>query len=537
MTRTLAVLVLLPLSAHAQTSGRADGQAWWSTVKTLADDKLEGRETGSAGERQAQAYIVGELQRLGVEPAGENGYYQTVHFVQRQLVEKESSLALVRAGKVEPLTLGEEAFLGARVDLAPEVDAGLVFVGYGLKVPESGYDDFAGQDLKGKVAVVFTGSPAEMPAALASHYQSTAERGKALRAAGAVGMVTLPNPAFMDIPWPRMTLNRTRPSLRLASAEFDETAGQKVSVTFNPAHAEKLFQGTGHTFQEIAALGKDRKPLPRFALPVSLRARAQVQRQDVESTNVVARLTGSDSALKNECVVVSAHIDHVGVREPINGDRVYNGAMDNASGSALVLDMARALRAAPAKPKRSVLFLWVTGEEHGLLGSRYFAAHPTVPPDSMVANLNTDMFLPIVPLKVLTVYGLAESDLGDRVSRVAAKEGVRVQPDRQPIRNIFIRSDQYNFIRRGIPSLAMQVGFEPGTPEEKVFKDWLTERYHAPGDDTNQPVDLSAAAGFEDVMLELVRAVADDPQRPAWKADSFFRRFVPAGGPTSAHTP
>ncbi len=530
MARRLLLLLLLPLPAYGQSVSHSDGQSWWSYVKTLADDKLEGRETGSAGERQAQSFIVGNLERLGIEPAGEKGYYQTVKLVQREIVEKESSLALLRDGKLEPLTLGEEAFFNTRIDLAPEVEAPLVFVGYGLNVPENGYNDLAGLDLKGKVAVIFTGSPADMPGALASHYQSAAERWKVLKAAGAVGVINIPNPAFMDIPWSRMSLNRTRPSMSLVGAEFDETAGEEIAVVFNPAHAERLFQGTGHTFQEITGLGRDRKPLPRFPLPLSLSTRALMQRHDLQSTNLVARITGSDPELRSEYVVLSAHSDHIGIGEPIGGDRVYNGAMDNGSGSALVLDVARSLREAPEKLKRSVLLVWVTAEEKGLLGSKFFAAHPTVPAASMVADLNTDMFLPIVPLKVLTVYGLAESDLGDRVTRVAAALGVRVQPDPQPVRNAFIRSDQYNFIRHGVPSLAMQVGFDPGSPEQRIFKDWLTERYHAPSDDTNQPVDLSAAAGFEEILLGLIRAVANDPQRPAWKVDSFFRRYA-AGAP------
>ena len=469
---------------------------------------------------------MGELERLRIEPLGEKGYYQTVKLVERRIVEKESSLALVRDGKAEALTLGEQAFFNTRIDLAPKVEAPLVFVGYGLNVPETGYNDLAGLDLQGKVAVIFVGSPADMPGALASHYQSAAERWKTLKAAGAVGVATLPNPAFMDIPWPRMSQSRTRPSMSLVGAEFEETAGQQISLTFNPAYAEMLFQGTGHRFLEIAELGKDRKPLPRFALPVSIRAETRLERRSLESSNVVARITGRDPQLKSEYVVLSAHSDHVGIGEPIGGDRIYNGAMDNASGSALVLDVARAIAAAAEKPRRSVLLVWVTAEEKGLLGSRFFAAHPTVPAASMVADLNTDMFLPIVPLKVLTVYGLAESDLGDRVTKVAGDLGIRVQPDPQPVRNSFIRSDQYNFIKRGVPSLAMGVGFDPGSPEQKLFKDWLTERYHAPSDDTSQPVDLSAAAGYEEVMLRLVRDVANDPQRPGWKAQSFFRRYA-----------
>jgi Zn-dependent M28 family amino/carboxypeptidase len=201
--------------------------------------------------------------------------------------------------------------------------------------------------------------------------------------------------------------------------------------------------------------------------------------------------------------------------------------MDNGSGTALLIDMSTALP--KLKPKRSVLFVFVTGEEKGLLGSHYFAVHPTVPVKSMVANLNTDMFLPIIPLKVLTVYGLAESDLGDDVTEVAKKEGVAVQPDPQPLRNLFIRSDQYSFIRDGIPAVAMKVGYQPGTPEEKLNQQWLHDRYHAPSDDINQPVDLAAAGKYEDIVRDLTMKVADDSRRPQWKPDSFFRRFESPG--------
>jgi Zn-dependent M28 family amino/carboxypeptidase len=260
-----------------------------------------------------------------------------------------------------------------------------------------------------------------------------------------------------------------------------------------------------------------------------LSARATVNKRKLESANVVAKLPGSDPRLKNEYVVLSAHIDHVGIGEPINGDRIYNGAMDNAAGSAVLLDVAASLRKSAEKPKRSILFLFVTGEEKGLLGSRYFTAHPTVRPESMVGDINIDMFLPIVPLKVLTVYGLAESDLGDVAKEVALSTGVAVQPDPEPQRNSFIRSDQYNFIRHGIPALAMKVGFEPGSPEQKIFKEWLTQRYHAPSDDLDQPVDLSAAAKYEEIIRGMLLRVADRDQRLQWKSDSFFRRYGEMG--------
>jgi len=432
----------------------------------------------------------------------------------------------VRNGKDEPLVLGEDAMFSTRVDLAPEVDAPLVFAGYGLRVPEKDYDDFAGLDLKGKVAVIISGSPAEMPAPLASHYQSLSERAKALRAAGAVGIISIPNPAAMDIPWSRMTLARTRPSMALAGPALDDARGIKLLVTFNPADAEKLFQGSPYRFQQLADLAKERKTLPRFALNANIKAHAKVITKDVESDNIVAKLPGSDPTLKDEYVVLSAHIDHLGIGEPINGDRIYNGAMDNGSGSALILDIANSIQRSQVKPKRSLLFLWVTAEEKGLLGSRYFAASPTVPKKSIVADINTDMFLPIYPLKVLTVYGLDESSLGGMVSEVAQQQGVPVQTDPEPLRNAFIRSDQYSFIRQGIPAVAMQVGYKSGTPEAATHKKWLTDRYHAPSDDVNQPVDLEAAGKFEDIVQALAMKVADAPQRPQWGNASFFRRFV-----------
>jgi Zn-dependent M28 family amino/carboxypeptidase len=524
LTPLLTLSLMLPVAA--QTPSDFDGQTWWNHVKFLADDKLEGRDTGSRGEREAQKYAVEQLKHQDAEPAGTNGFYQPVRFVSRQIVEKDCSLTLVRDGKREPLVLGEDAIIGTRVMPAPEVSAPLVFAGYGLKVPENNYDDFAGLDLHGKIVVILNGSPAELPGALASHYSTAAERWKALRAAGAIGVVSVMNPASMDIPWSRVALNRAHPSMELDYLEFNETEGEKLTAVINPASADRLFAGSGHTFADIAALAKDRKPLPHFPLAVSLEAKTHVDLTKVESANIVAKLPGSDPALKDQYVVLSAHLDHIGIGEPINGDRIYNGAMDNGSGSALVLDMAASFKQHPEKLRRSILLVLVTGEEKGLLGSKYFAAHPTVPAKSIVADVNVDMFLPIVPLKILTVEGLGESDLGDRAREITQSLGVKAQPDPEPQRNLFIRSDQYNFIRHGVPSIAMHLGYEPNSPEQKVFKDWLTQRYHAPSDDVNQPVDLAAAAKYEEIVRRLLINVADDPQPPRWKPDSFFRRYA-----------
>ncbi|HEX3912829.1 MAG TPA: M28 family metallopeptidase [Steroidobacteraceae bacterium] len=529
MPRKLPLLLLIVFACSARAAEHFDGSTWWATVKEISNDKYQGRDTGSKGEHQAQEYIVGKLKALDVKPAGTNGYFQPVKLQVLRIDEAHSRLSLVRDGRAQQLTLGEQAYFSTRYPPAPQVDAPLVFVGYGLNIPERNYNDFAGLDLANKVAVIITGSPADVPAALSAHYQSRSERWKALKAAGAIGIIQIPNPASMDLPWARSSLNRNHPSMDLIGPEFDETSGSKLAVAFNPAHADLLLQGTGHSFAEIAALAKDRKPLPHFPLKVSVSATAVTHTQNIDSTNIVARIPGGEPKLKDENVVLSAHIDHVGIGEPINGDRIYNGAMDNGSGSALLLDIARSLKQTHAKLKRSVLLVWVTGEEKGLLGSKYFAEHPTVPAKSMVADINTDMFLPIVPLKVLTVYGLNESDLGDRAKQVGDHLNVRLQPDPMPLQNVFIRSDQYNFVRHGIPSLMIAVGADPGSADAATVKAWFTERYHAPSDDANQPVDLATAAGYEEVIRALAVGIANDPKRPEWKQDSFFRRYAQAG--------
>jgi len=531
VTRTsLAAAAALALAVAAlgqQPAKIFDGNAWWGHIKFLADDKLEGRETGSEGLRTAESYVVSQLTKAGLQPAGTEGFYQPVKFVSRQIIEDKSSVALVHDGKSQPLSFSEDTFFNTRVDLAPEeITAPLVFAGYGLKIPEKNHDDVAELDLKGKIIVFLVGSPEQIPTALSSHYQTPGERWKPLKEAGAIGVISIPNPASMDIPWSRISLNRNHASMELVGSEFNETPGLKLALTFNPAEAEKLFAGSGHTFAEIAALGKDRKLLPHFPLAVSLKAHAALKTGNVEAANVIAKLPGSDPKLKDEYVALSAHVDHIGIGEPVNGDRIYNGALDNGSGTAALIEMAASFKAHPEKLRRSLLFVFVCAEEKGLLGSKYFATHPTVPAKSIVADVNVDMFLPIVPLKVLKVQGLAESDLGDRAREAAQAYGVRVQPDPEPLRNSFIRSDQYSFVRHGIPAVKLDTGFDPGTPEQKIFKDWLTNRYHAPSDDLSQPVNLDTAALYEEIIRRLVVSVANEDAQPAWKPDSFFLRYA-----------
>jgi len=531
--RTAACLLLFAAATIAAAKPAKlffDGKSWWDHVKVIADDSMEGRETGSLGLRKAEAYAVEQLKRAGLEPAGSDGFYQNIQFVQRQIDEKNSYAFLTRNGQANPVALGDDAYFSTRVEgTDQEVNAELVFAGNGLQVPESHLDELAGLDLKGKVVVYLAGSPASVPGPLAAHYGGLAQRWKSYATAGAVGIIAIPNPASMDIPWSRMSLNRAHPSMDLADREFSEIAGLKVAMVFNPAAADALFDSSGHSYAEVAALGRDRKELPHFALAVSMRALAAMQKAPIESANVVAKLTGSDAKLKSEYVVLSAHIDHVGIGEPVNGDRIYNGAMDDGSGVAAVLDIAASLKQHPEKLKRAVIFLLVTAEEKGLLGSKYFAARPTVDAKAIVADINIDMFLPIVPLKMLRVQGINDSSLGDRAADIAKSFGVKAMPDPEPLRNLFVRSDQYNFIRHGIPSVIMDVFYEANSPEAQTFKDWLTQRYHAPSDDTDQPVDLHAAALYEQIVRRLLVDTANDAQRPQWKADSFFKRY--ASGP------
>ena len=524
MKKSWIIAGLSMFSAFAANA--PDGARWWSYVEFLASDKLEGRNTGSEGHRKAAEYVAAQFERDGLKAAGENVYIQPVKFVTKDLDESGSSLNLERNGKSESVKLGEDAIIGTRVDPVPSIDAELVFVGYGLTVPEIKYDDFVGLDTKGKIAVYMGGAPSSLSSALAAHYQSGKERWDAFKKAGIVGGIAIPNPKHMDVPWARIAANRSQMTMQLAAPGMNDTEGEKITINWNPAHADQLLAGTGHTLDEIVAIAEAGKQLPRFAIPVKIKVRTAVKHGAVESQNIAAIWPGSDPILKNEYVAMSAHVDHLGIGAPVNGDAIFNGAMDNASGVAALLDIAAHLKETNAKPKRSILFVAVTGEEKGLLGSQYFAAHPTVPAKSIVADINVDEFLPLFPLKILTVYGLDESTLGDDIRAVARQMGVSVEPDPEPARNVFIRSDQYNFVRHGIPALMPAFGTVKGSPEEATLRKWNAERYHAVSDDLNQPVDKPAAGQFNQLIASLVERVANADAKPSWKPNSFFRRFV-----------
>jgi hypothetical protein len=525
--RPFSILAIFSVGLASAADVGKEGVRWWSHIQVLADDAMQGRETGSPGHQKAAQFVAGEFERAGLKAAGTSGYLQPVKLDERRLVEEASSLALVRKGNITvPLTLGDDATIGFRGDLAENVDAPAVFVGYGLVIPENHVDDLAGLDLKGKIAVYLAGGPSSVPSALRAHYSSRGERWRALQNAGAIGMAAIANPKSMDIPWARSTLARLNPAMTLADEKLLEVRGMQFNIQINPEHAQAIFSDSGHSFGEVLALADADKPLPKFPLNVNFRAQVRLKRSRVESPNVVGLLPGSDPRLKDEYVVFSAHLDHLGVGQPIKGDAIYNGAMDDGSGIATLIEIATLLREEKIKLKRGVIFLAVTGEEKGELGSLYYASHPTVPKKKIIADINIDMFLPLFPLKYLEVQGLDESTLGEEIRAACKNAGVMVQADKEPDRNLFIRSDQYSFVKEGIPALAFKFGYEKGSHQEKIAKDWLRERYHAPSDDLNQPVDKTAAAQFDRVLLDLGERVANAQDRPHWNDHSFFRRFA-----------
>lgn len=543
----LGLAILAAGTPRLQAQGRpvtpADqqaGQAWWAHVQTLADDKMEGRVTGSEGYLRAAKYVVSQFDSMGLSPAGVNGFYQPVRFDVTRVLAAKSSLALVVDGRTEPLVLGHDAILGSRGNPPQSIMAPLVFIGYGLHLPEAKYDDFDSLEvpfssLKGKIVVLINGGPADLPGALKS-FARTAPLAKALADAGAVGSITIPTPKSMDFPWARVAANAGQPGMRLAADPKDaDVAGRHpaladirrtmLAATFNPAEAEKLFAGTGHTFAEMLALADAQKPLPRFDLKKSLTATVVSERSTAESPNLVAKLTGSDPVLKNEFVLLSAHLDHLGTGAPVNGRTVFAGAMDDASGVASVLEIAKSFSRNRERPKRSILFVIFTGEEKGLLGSRYFAGHPTVPEKDIVADLNLDMFMPLFPLKKLHVQGLQESTLAEDARAVGAEHNIEIAVDPEPDRNSFIRTDQYSFVLAGVPALAMKFGWTAGSPEYKTWRQWLAQRYHSMEDNPSQPVDTAAAAQFDSFLGDLARRVANSPKRPHYVESSFFHRF------------
>ena len=372
-------------------------------------------------------------------------------------------------------------------------------------------------------------APADVPDNVRSHVGSGPERWAALKRAGAIGVAALPG-SLAAPETPRDGASTTlvvgggqrapQPTIVLADPELQEVPGQIVGLTVTRRGAEKLFASSGHTVDELDKLISDEKPLPRFPLVGALRAQAALKREVIQSSNVIGIFEGSDPRLKSEYVVMLAHLDHVGVGREINGDTVYNGAMDDASGVASVIEIARLLKASDAKPKRSILFIAVTAEEK--VARLEICGAPDGALTSIVADINLDMFLPLYPLKVIEVQGLTESSLGIRCARAKA-QGVDVQTDREPGRTassaaINTASSAWHSVARLQVRLRVRLARGEDTPRVGP------RRVHKPNDDLKQTIDSEAAA--RRVVLGLLQRVANDAERPRWNDTSFFKRFA-----------
>jgi Zn-dependent M28 family amino/carboxypeptidase len=523
--RLLAVLLLL--SANAMTvadTPSKETSAWWGHIRILASDEFQGRLTGSPGYQQAATYVADSFSKFGLTPAGDDDYFQSVGYVVQRVVPDRTSISLVRAKGNERLSVGDDLVLSSNTEQRTSVAGPLVFAGYGIHLPEVGYDDYHDLPVKGAIVVVLVGGPEALNGAQRAHaYAESLPH--YLEAQGAVGVISIYNPKDREVPWSRIKAASVQPGMLLEERALRRYQHPVFSATFNDAVADKLFQNSGHSFSELTALADAHKPLPRFPLNLDLQAKVATELSHTRADNVVAKLPGSDASISRETIVLSAHLDHLGTGTPDHGDGIFHGAMDNASGVASLLEVARAMQKLGHRPRRSVLFVAVSGEEKGLLGSRYFAAHPTTQAGSMVADINMDMFLPLYPLKRVVVFGADESSLGEDARAVCGQLGIDLAPDPTPDHLIFVRSDQYSFIRKGVPSLMPTMSPRPGTAETEVHESWFSNRYHAQADDLNQPVDLGGADAFNTFLVTLITRVAEAPSRPAWHKSSFFARF------------
>lgn len=531
MNRRFLAVTIFPMMLLAAAASAAPEESlspaatqWWADISSIASDANEGRQTGSAGYMRAADYVISRMKGEGLKPAGDRGFLQQVTFEQ-QVVDQDASRAmLVNAdGSQSPLKVGDALLIRPGGEARPEaVDAPLIFVGYGLGLPKQGYDDFAGLDLKGKIAVVISGGPDNISAPIKS--DARANRESELAKLGAVGVITLTTPHQVEIVWSRQRLIAHQAGMYLADKKFHTVPAGFFTASADPEQSEAFFKDSGHSFAEMSALADASKAVPRYDLKPRLKATVVATRTTLTSPNLIAKLEGRDPKLKSEYVVVSAHLDHLGIGEPINGKRLYNGAMDDASGVAAVLDIAHRI-AKGSRPPRSVLFAIFTAEEKGLLGSRYFATNPTVPKRDIVADLNFDMPLPLWPLKMVYLPGETESTLGADARTVAGQQGLQVVPDPNPDRNVFIRADQYSFVREGVPSLFMKFGFLKNTPEYQIEHDWRANRYHSPSDDLDQPgIFKEEAVKLDAYTAAIALHVANADARPQWLPDSIFRR-------------
>ncbi|MSO45607.1 MAG: M28 family peptidase [Acidobacteria bacterium] len=491
-----AMLALLGAIGYA-VEPNADTRRWWGHVQALSNDSLEGRDTGSEGHKKAATYVANQFERNGIVAAGERGYYQTVPIRSLRLNTTRSTAVLTRNGRMQPLRWFQQITIGASASLPTSFDGRLVFVG----------SDNGSQIDTAKAIVVRLNPERFVPGAPAQPAPP----------ANAAAVIGIDNAAGVE---PQRWPAQYSVAMALAGTPPATPPAGPPQFRFNPAMADVLLEASGHTYKELLELESQGRPIPSFALNSTLAVRLQFDSTNLESDNVIGILRGSDAALASEYVVISAHLDGYGFGEPWGSDRIYNGAFDDAAYVATLIDFAERLRESGTKLRRSVLFAVVTGEEKGLLGSRYYTQHLTVPKEQLVANINLDQLRPIFPLHTLTTLAVDDSTLGDTARRVAATMDIRIQPDPEPLRNLLRRSDHINFINIGVPAVGFIFGFQKGTADEVAYRLWYKDRYHTPLDDLMQPWVPEAAARFNEFFRRLVIDIADADRRPAWKAGS-----------------
>jgi len=515
-------------------------------MRFLSDSLLQGRAPGTPGYQIAARYVATQLEAGGLHPAGLNGtWYQTVPLRKSVTDDGKSSMVLVtKNGEQTLASLKDYVLYGdlSRTDVS--VEAPVVFVGFGVTAAERDYDDYAGADVRGKIVAVLNGAPAKFPSTVRAYYSDYNVKAKNAVARGAVGWISLqlPEDEKRD-PW-----DWNMPQVQMGLMEWLEKNGGphnafpelRGGVVLNQSGTEKLFAGAGKTLDQLFETARASKP-QSLPLPVTARIHTIASHSSADSPNIIGEVQGSDPVLRNQYVVYTAHVDHLGICPPKNGDDVCHGALDNASGTASLLEIARAFASLPKAPRRSILFVFVTGEEMGLLGSDYYANFPTVPRSAIAANINIDGAPGLYyPMKDLIVLGIEHSSLEHQVQEAAKQIGYSLSPDPMPEENFFIRSDQYSFVQQGIPTVDITDGIQSNDPKVdgmKVLKDWLVTIYHTPLDNMDQVLDYKSGAKAAGVNFLVGYDVAQQDAPPTWdKGDFFGEKFGPRHAAESSGT-
>jgi len=504
-------------------------------IEFLADDLMEGREAGTRGFNLAANYVAAVLKAAGLKPAADDGtYFQKVPLRKSTISSSALTLTTKAGGAPVEIKVPDEGVVLSNHNLpSVNVSGDVVFAGYSVTAPEISYDDYAGVDVTGKIVLALYNAPAKLNSEIRAHYSSPVQKLKNAANHGAAGVIFMFAPEDAQrIPWQFASARMKDPgytSVQPDGSAFLNEPRMNAVAYVNDAGAQKLFAGAS-TAKDDAIASILRGEPKSFALAVAATIAVNTTHSDTMSENVVAKIDGSDPVLAKTSVLLTAHLDHLGIGQEVNGDRIYNGAYDNATGSAILLEVARAL-AASAPPKRSVLVVFVTAEEKGLLGSDYFARHPVKAAGQMIADVNLDMPVFMTPTNDLVAFGSENSTLDAIVHRAAKAEGYVPAPDPMPEETIFVRSDQYSFVKQGVPAVYLMPGFTPIDPKSTTprFEEFRKQHYHKPSDDLSLPVDLEALARFARVNYRLIVAIANDPVAPTWKPGNFFGKMFGKG--------